>query len=454
MFKKIFQKLKPLSFSHPVRRFCSSGSGLPNDASSSLNDPLFNPTLIINKHLKSIKLMQFNASRIRYNPEKKVKIVGKRLDDLGFLRQFGEFAKAIEVYSIKDTPEIEGANTPSASWVGINFPIKDDPYVRNMFKKFYTDGIRTGKLIEILDLIGGACAYRYMKLDILSRDATFVTICVDDFQLFEDTISSQKDLFISSYVCYAGKSALEIRVDVTYTDTPDTLLASAYYVFVARDAQDYSKAKTVPRLVFDGEYDINSCILRAELGKKNQQGRKEHQARSTFKMAPSSEESQELHNLFKMTLNEEYQKEYVPIPNTAVEKTLLMHLQDKNIHGKIFGGYLMKEASDLAWTTAYLHGSGRDHPQFVHIDEVAFLNPVEIGSVSMFKAWITYVEENLAHVMITVDTLKSKSIKHRTCELHMTLAHSMNVPKVVPLSYFDGMAYIEGKRRISQLRTL
>ena len=42
--------------------------------------------------------------------------------------------------------------------------------------------------------------------------------------------------------------------------------------------------------------------------------------------------------------------------NCALSFYLLFHrnvyLQERNIHGKIFGGYLMKEAFELAWISA------------------------------------------------------------------------------------------------------
>jgi len=45
-----------------------------------------------------------------------------------------------------------------------------------------------------------------------------------------------------------------------------------------------------------------------------------------------------------------------------MEKTLLMHLQDKNLHGKIFGGHVMREAFELGWLNAYLHIKGLNFP--------------------------------------------------------------------------------------------
>jgi acyl-coenzyme A thioesterase 9 len=34
---------------------------------------------------------------------------------------------------------------------------------------------------------------------------------------------------------------------------------------------------------------------------------------------------------------------------------LILLVQEKNMHGKIFGGYVMRKGFELAYTTAYLH---------------------------------------------------------------------------------------------------
>lgn len=43
---------------------------------------------------------------------------------------------------------------------------------------------------------------------------------------------------------------------------------------------------------------------------------------------------------------------------TAHKSVLLMHSQERNRHGNIFGGYLMRTAYELAWGTASLYGRG------------------------------------------------------------------------------------------------
>jgi acyl-coenzyme A thioesterase 9 len=41
--------------------------------------------------------------------------------------------------------------------------------------------------------------------------------------------------------------------------------------------------------------------------------------------------------------------------DTIQIKTILTHMQDKNLSGNIFGGFLMREAYELGWICASLH---------------------------------------------------------------------------------------------------
>jgi len=71
---------------------------------------------------------------------------------------------------------------------------------------------------------------------------------------------------------------MEIRVDISHSDDPDDQVAAAYFMFVARDTNDYKKAYPIPDLCFEGEEDLEKCLLRLEYGKKNKQKRIEFAA--------------------------------------------------------------------------------------------------------------------------------------------------------------------------------
>jgi len=51
----------------------------------------------------------------------------------------------------------------------------------------------------------------------------------------------------------------------------------------------------------------------------------------------------------------------------------------RNVHGKAFGGYVMKEIVELGWLCGFIYCKGNS-PHMLHIFDVFFLAPVPIGS--------------------------------------------------------------------------
>ena len=71
---------------------------------------------------------------------------------------------------------------------------------------------------------------------------------------------------------------------------------------------------------------------------------------------------------------------------------MLMHGQDRNRHGKMFGGYLMKEAFDLSFIAACMQNpSGL--AELMRVDQVLFLKPVPVGSVMDMRSKVTLIED-------------------------------------------------------------
>jgi acyl-coenzyme A thioesterase 9 len=66
--------------------------------------------------------------------------------------------------------------------------------------------------------------------------------------------------------------------------------------------------------------------------------------------------------------------------DTCLENSLICQPQQRNIHGRIFGGFLMHRAFELAFSTAYAFAGLV--PYFLEVDHVDFLRPV---STSMFS---------------------------------------------------------------------
>lgn len=62
------------------------------------------------------------------------------------------------------------------------------------------------------------------------------------------------------------------------------------------------------------------------------------------------------------------------IQDTCHENSLVCQPQQRNIHGRIFGGFLMRKAFELAFSTAYVFAGTA--PRFEEVDHVDFFRPV------------------------------------------------------------------------------
>jgi hypothetical protein len=141
---------------------------------------------LLTKHHKELKRYQIVSTMMK-TPQKIRKLTyqdvssyflykNRKLIDNGmesFFKPFGEFINHIEVYEVEKTEQMPNKNTPSGSWLRIKFPFQKDSYMRNQFTTRH-GGVRIGRLLELLDYIGGACAYKYCRQKIGAGPAIMV----------------------------------------------------------------------------------------------------------------------------------------------------------------------------------------------------------------------------------------------------------------------------------------
>ncbi|CAK9022645.1 unnamed protein product [Durusdinium trenchii] len=97
----------------------------------------------------------------------------------------------------------------------------------------------------------------------------------------------------------------------------------------------------------------------------------------------------------------------VLISQTRRETMIICQPQQRNTAGRMFGGYLMRCAYRCAFPTAYMFAGS--FPHFVEVDEVTFLQPVEVGDICEFsgQVMLTYTKVRpVVHVEVTASVLK------------------------------------------------
>jgi len=134
-----------------------------------------------------------------------------------------------------------------------------------------------------------------------------------------------------------------------------------------------------------------------------------------------------------------------------------MHPQDRNVHGKIFGGFLMREAFDIAWIAAITF-FGVNNPAFVSVDDIQFVKPVNIGGIMEFVAAVVFSSEDKIVVQVNVyEVGYATSTREKTNSLTYVFAAPKEglgpsrVSQVMPSTYEEFVSYLEGRRCLTNL---
>ncbi|EEF27975.1 acyl-CoA thioesterase, putative [Ricinus communis] len=97
-------------------------------------------------------------------------------------------------------------------------------------------------------------------------------------------------------------------------------------------------------------------------------------------------------------------RDSILIKDTCHQNSLICQPQQRNIHGRIFGGFLMRKAFELAFSTAYAFAGAA--PRFVEVDHVDFLKPVDVGNFLRLKSCVLYTElQDPARPLINVEVI-------------------------------------------------
>ena len=117
-----------------------------------------------------------------------------------------------------------------------------------------------GKLIEVMDMVGGICARRY-------SGHKAVTASIEDMQFIEP-ISRGDIVEFKSVVIHTGRTSLVVKTKATKEgyNEEKTLCARAYFVYVAID--ENGKPIEVPELIAVTKQEKRNQQIGAEIRKR------------------------------------------------------------------------------------------------------------------------------------------------------------------------------------------
>jgi acyl-coenzyme A thioesterase 9 len=370
--------------------------------------------------------------------------------------QFKKLEQDMENKGTKESKIV--TKKPRDSLITLDFPFSTDEKLRDIYIT-QNNGMRIGRLLEDLDSFAGEVAYKHADGFSNARPITIVTASVDRIEL-QQPIIPFFDLKFEGWVTWVGSSSMEVRINVTIKkkDLYEPVMV-AYFVMVARD-KFTNKAVKVNQLEPATEADRKLL----ELGAESQRRRKQSSENSLYKIHPNEQEREIIHNMHLQLQKIKRGQISCDIQlrgtssvddiassgklklmsSTLLTSAKIMHPTQRNIHNKIFGGYLIRQAYELAWITAYMYSKQR--PTFVSLDDNSFLKPVEIGSVVNFVSRVVYTALNSVQIRVEVEVINPTT---RETDITNVFQFAFMVPTqqmIVPETYEESMMYLEGRR--------
>uniref|UniRef100_A0A166D1A7 HotDog ACOT-type domain-containing protein n=1 Tax=Daucus carota subsp. sativus TaxID=79200 RepID=A0A166D1A7_DAUCS len=241
--------------------------------------------------------------------------------------------------------------------------------------------------------------------DTLTSPLILVTASVDRIAL-KKPILVERDVTIVGSVTWVGRSSMEIQLLVTQvakegSDETDSVVLTANFTFVARHPVT-GKSAQINQVKPETE---NERLLWEEAEERNK--RRKEKRREQEKIGAG--EVDRLNALLSegrifSDMPALADRNSILISDTCHHNSLICQPQQRNIHGRIFGGFLMRRAFELGFATAYSFAGSA--PRFVEVDHVDFLKPVDVGNFLRFKSCVLYTElENPEKPLINVEVV-------------------------------------------------
>ena len=202
------------------------------------------------------------------------------------------------------------------------------------------------------------------------------------------------DMTLTGSVSAVGGSSVEIRMVARCGDGDVGEWLEAYFTFVALDAST-NRPVSVPQLApsTPSEKKLEDKGLSRMKAKKDRR-REDKERRARNEMIGSVEEN----NVAASLLAEGHKLKRFPtlgktnthifMEETSLHNALICQPQQRNMHGRIFGGFLMRRAFELAFSTAYAFIGKK--PTFDEVDDISFLVPVSVGDLCLFDSRVLY----------------------------------------------------------------
>ena len=305
---------------------------------------------------------------------------------------------------------------PIRTTVGYNFEHDND--LREAYRNPWNE-VRIGRVLEDLDSLAGNIAFAHCDdADVATRPQLLVTASVDRVRLLRP-LRLKEDMTLTGAVAWVGTSSIVIRMEAWPADHPDAPTdpdvhnptatdrggkkneyepgpsLTADFTFVARDSVTNKGAPVNPLVPeTDEQRDLFERTARRVEAKRARM-RSERTNGADGALSPELAESKRLF-VEDVTRAARALRELpalapaqdVAMDATRTENMFVAQPQQRNLSGRIFGGFLLRRAFELAFATTYVFGGAK--PKFHSVADMNFLRPVEVGDLMRIRARVLH----------------------------------------------------------------
>lgn len=330
-------------------------------------------------------------------------------------------------------------------------PLGSDPRLRDRYLTV-GGGVRIGRILEDMDIFAVHLVFKHVvnprQGPGLASPLSIVTAMVDSID-WTKPLRCDADIRMSGHVSWVGGSSAEVSLELEQEiEGVWVRCTQATFVMVARDPLNRTGSFVNPLEVVTREEE--EVFQR---GIENKTRRISMNADSLFKVPPTLEEQLIIHNLFITTVDHRgfsFKARVKPDNSCWFEEANLKNLivcqpDNRNIYNKIYGGFIMRQAFELAWANTFVFCKSR--PTVLHMDDILFRRPVEVGAMLYFNSQVCYTQGNYVQIRVSAEVLDPLTGKMAISNVfHFTLLVTDQPPTVIPKTYHEAMMYITGRR--------
>ena len=329
-------------------------------------------------------------------------------------------------------------------------PLSTDVTLQRRFmvvKEPLPGNVRYGLLLEVVDKLAEEVALRHARRT--DPQAYVVTAAIEKVAL-RTPGDVNRDIELKARLNWVGTSSMEVGIRVEQPGSAPTHMASCYFTMVARVGEG-DEARSIAVVPLDYREEI-------EAGRRDKALRRQEAYRRRQGSPPKPPTREEYELLARLHSAQEQPGFAGRLAGRLTSMSWeRMYPELENVPSKVFGGYLVRRAYELA--TIQAEEIAPNRPVIVRVNRINFLQPVRIGDKLRLVSRVVYTGRTSVTVQVTIERISWDRVTRALCNTCVFTFVNVDermraqpVETVYPTTYAEDARYLEVYRWHERLK--